>query len=139
MANNPVIRIDSLTKTYIVPEREGGLMAAVASVFRRKTRQVNAVSVISFEIEPGEIVGFLGPNGAGKTTTLKMLSGLLYPSGGTANVLGFTLWERDRNYLSQMSLIMGQRNQLQWDIPVLDSYQLNKAIFRISDPNTSNA
>ena len=86
---------------------------------------------VSFTIEPGEIVGFLGPNGAGKTTTLKMLAGLLHPTTGTADVLGFTPWRRDRDYLGRMSLIMGQRNQLHWDIPVLDSYRLNQAIFRI--------
>ena len=112
---------------------DGGLKAAASSLFKRETRDVDAVSDISFEIAPGEIVGFLGPNGAGKTTTLKMLSGLLYPTAGEAQVLGYTPWERDRNYLGQMTLIMGQRNQLQWDIPVADSYQLNKAIFRIPE------
>lgn len=133
MTDSAIIRVENLGKTYKVPVREGGLKAAAASLFKRETRDVDAVRDISFEIAPGEIVGFLGPNGAGKTTTLKMLSGLLYPSTGTANVLGYTPWERDRNYLGQMTLIMGQRNQLQWDIPVIDSYQLNKAIFRISD------
>lgn len=127
------ITVDGLRKTYVVPEREGGLKAAVGSLFHRKTREVEAVREISFSIQPGEIVGFLGPNGAGKTTTLKMLSGLLHPTAGSASVLGYTPWERDRGYLGQMALIMGQRNQLTWDIPVIDSYQLNKAIFRISD------
>lgn len=133
MDQPPIIRVDNLRKTYVVPEREGGVKAAAVSLFRRKKKNVDAVRDISFEIAPGEIVGFLGPNGAGKTTTLKMLSGLLYPSAGEATVLGYTPWERDRNYLGQMTLIMGQRNQLQWDIPVIDSYQLNKAIFRIPD------
>jgi ABC-2 type transport system ATP-binding protein len=127
------IVVEHLRKTYVVPEREGGLKAAVGSLFHRKTREVEAVRDISFTISPGEIVGFLGPNGAGKTTTLKMLSGLLHPTSGTASVLGYTPWERERGYLGQMALIMGQRNQLAWDIPVVDSYQLNKAIFRISD------
>lgn len=133
MLSTPIISVENLGKTYTVPEREAGVKAAVASLFNRKTRDVQAVRDVSFEIHPGEIVGFLGPNGAGKTTTMKMLSGLLHPTSGTASVLGFTPWERDRAYLGQMTLIMGQRNQLQWDIPVIDSYQLFKAIFRISD------
>jgi ABC-2 type transport system ATP-binding protein len=133
MPNHFAITVRDLRKTYVVPEREGGLKAAVSSLFHRKTREVEAVRDISFDIAPGEIVGFLGPNGAGKTTTLKMLSGLLHPTSGTVDVLGFTPWERDRDYLRQMALIMGQRNQLQWDIPVIDSYQLNKAIFAIRD------
>jgi ABC-2 type transport system ATP-binding protein len=134
----PAIEVDRLRKTYVVPEREGGIKAAVAALVRRRTRTVEAVKEISLAIEPGEVVGFLGPNGAGKTTTLKMLSGLLYPTSGDAKVLGFTPWRRDRSYLGQMTLIMGQRSQLQWDIPVIDSYRLNKAIFQIgeSDFNT---
>jgi ABC-2 type transport system ATP-binding protein len=129
----PAITVRDLRKTYVVPEREGGLKAALTSLVRRTTREVEAVKDISFDIAPGEIVGFLGPNGAGKTTTLKMLSGLLHPTSGEVDVLGFTPWQRDRDYLRQMALIMGQRNQLQWDIPVIDSYQLNKAIFQISE------
>lgn len=132
-ASNPVIRIKNLRKVYEVPVRESGLRAAFGSLVDRKTRDVVAVKDISFTIAPGEVVGFLGPNGAGKTTTLKMLAGLLHPTSGTADVLGYTPWLRDRAYLRRMSLIMGQRNQLTWDIPVLDSFELNKAIFRISD------
>ena len=127
----PAITVTDLGKTYVVPEREGGVRAALGALVRRRTREVHAVAEVSFAIEPGEIVGFLGPNGAGKTTTLKMLAGLLHPTSGTADVLGFTPWRRDRDYLGRMSLIMGQRNQLHWDIPVLDSYRLNQAIFRI--------
>ncbi|MVA75000.1 ATP-binding cassette domain-containing protein [Auraticoccus sp. F435] len=127
------ITVDRLHKTYTVPEREGGLRAAVGSLVRRRTRQVRAVAEVSFEIDHGEVVGFLGPNGAGKTTTLKMLAGLLHPTSGEARVLGSTPWQRERSYLSRMALIMGQRNQLQWDIPVLDSYRLNQAVFRIPD------
>ena len=130
--------VDRLGKTYSVPEREGGAVAALAAVFRRRTRSVAAVSSVSFRIDRGEVVGFLGPNGAGKTTTLKMLAGLLHPSSGTASVLGFTPWKRDYAYLSRMSLVMGQRNQLQWDIPVLDSYRLFQAIFRISASDFSS-
>ncbi|HET9872856.1 MAG TPA: ATP-binding cassette domain-containing protein [Propionibacteriaceae bacterium] len=126
------ITVEGLGKTYVVPEREGGIRAALGSLVRRRTRSVEAVAGVSFRIEPGEVVGFLGPNGAGKTTTLKMLSGLLHPTVGTAQVLGFTPWQRDRSYLSRMALVMGNRNQLQWDIPVLDSYRLYQAIFRIA-------
>jgi len=125
------ITVTELGKTYVVPEREGGVRAALVALVKRRTRQVEAVAGVSFGIEAGEIVGFLGPNGAGKTTTLKMLAGLLHPTTGTADVLGYTPWRRDRDYLGRMSLIMGQRNQLHWDIPVLDSFRLNQAIFRI--------
>jgi len=125
------IEVQDLGKTYVVPEREGGVKAALASLARRRTRQVRAVAGVSFAVEQGEVVGFLGPNGAGKTTTLKMLAGLLHPTSGTATVLGHTPWLRDRAYLGRMALVMGNRNQLQWDIPVLDSYRLYQAIFRI--------
>jgi ABC-2 type transport system ATP-binding protein len=89
------------------------------------------VDVISFDLQPGEVVGFLGPNGAGKTTTLKMLSGLLHPSAGTASVLGHVPWKREKAFLRQITLVMGQRNQLNWDIPAADSFELNRAIYRI--------
>ncbi|HET7745469.1 MAG TPA: ATP-binding cassette domain-containing protein [Gaiellaceae bacterium] len=125
------VRVDRLEKVFAVHEREAGLWASTKSLVRRKTRDVRAVDGISFEIEPGEIVGFLGPNGAGKTTTLKMLSGLLYSSGGDARVLGFVPSKRQRDFLRQITLVMGNRNQLQWDLPALDSFELNRAIYRI--------
>ena len=126
------VRVEGLRKTYSVPEREGGIRAATRSLVRRRMRTVEAVAGITFRVEPGEIVGFLGPNGAGKTTTLKMLAGLLHPSGGTAEVLGHVPWRREDAFLRRMTLIMGQRNQLAWDIPVADSLELNRAIYDVS-------
>jgi ABC-2 type transport system ATP-binding protein len=127
------IVVENLSKTYQVPEREGGFGSAVRSFFKRKYKDVKAVQNVDFKISQGEIVGFLGPNGAGKTTTLKMLSGLLHPTGGTANVLGFTPWELKPEYLRSMTLVMGQRNRLAWDIPAADSFLLNQAIYRLPD------
>src|SRR5512139_727155 len=127
------IVVENLSKTYQVPEREGGFGAAVGSFFKRKYKDVKAVQEVNFKIEQGEILGFLGPNGAGKTTTLKMLSGLLHPTGGKASVLGFTPWELKPEYLRSMTLVMGQRNRLSWDIPAADSFLLNQAIYRIPD------
>jgi ABC-2 type transport system ATP-binding protein len=125
------VHVAELRKTFDVPEREAGLKAATKSLVRRTTKEVRAVDGISFDIEPGEIVGFLGPNGAGKTTTLKMLSGLLYVTSGEARVLGHVPSKRDRDFLSRISLVMGNRNQLQWDLPALDSFELNRSIYRI--------
>jgi len=129
--SDPVVHVSELTKIFRVPEREAGLRAAAKGLFRRKWREVRAVDAISFEIEAGEVVGFLGPNGAGKTTTLKMLSGLLYPSGGEARVLGHIPSRREKDYLRQITLVMGNRNQLQWDLPAVDSFELNRAIYRL--------
>jgi hypothetical protein len=106
------ISVAGLSKTYQVPEREGGFGAAVRSFFHRRFRDVLAVQQVSFSVGRGEVVGFLGPNGAGKTTTLKMLSGLLHPTAGAARVLGFTPWERNSGFLSAITLVMGQRNRL---------------------------
>ena len=121
-ASPPVIRVADLRKTFKVPEREPGLKAALRSLVRRKHRDVRAVDGVSFDIGPGEVVGFLGPNGAGKTTTLKMLAGLLYPTGGVGEVLGYVPNKREKDFLRQITLVMGNRNQLQWDIPALDSF-----------------
>ena len=126
-----VVEVEGLAKVFRVPERESGVRAAARSLFRRQWRDVRAVDGISFAIEPGEVVGFLGPNGAGKTTTLKMLSGLLYPTGGGVRVLGHVPSKRERDYLRRMTLVMGNRNQLQWDLPALDSFELNRAIYRL--------
>jgi ABC-2 type transport system ATP-binding protein len=130
MSDHAVV-VDRLEKVFDVPERDPGLLSATKGLFKRKTREVRAVDAISFTVGQGEVVGFLGPNGAGKTTTLKMLSGLLHPSGGDAHVLGHVPAKRERAFLSRITLVMGNRNQLQWDLPALDSYELNRAIYRI--------
>jgi ABC-2 type transport system ATP-binding protein len=114
-----------------VPVREAGLSAALRSLVRRETRAVPAVDGISFDIAPGEVVGFLGPNGAGKTTTLKMLSGLLYPTSGEALVLGRVPSRRETALLRRITMVMGNRSQLQWDLPALDSFELIRAVYRL--------
>jgi ABC-2 type transport system ATP-binding protein len=125
------VEVTGLSKVYVVPVREAGVGAALKSLFRRETKRVVAVDAIDFRVAPGEIVGFLGPNGAGKTTTLKMLSGLLHPSAGRARVLGFEPFQRERDFLRRITLVMGQRNQLVWDIPVIDSLERNRAIYGV--------
>src|ERR671933_876363 len=125
------ISVCGLRKTYVVHEREAGVVAALRSLAHRRVRMVTAVDGITFDVQPGEVVGFLGPNGAGKTTTLKVLSGLLYPTAGDVSVLGHVPWRREKAYLRQITLVMGQRNQLTWDIPAADTFELNRAIYRI--------
>ncbi len=129
--SSPAVRVRELRKVYRVHEREAGALAAVKSLVRRTTRDVTAVGGLSFDVAPGEVIGFLGPNGAGKTTTLKMLSGLLYPTDGEIGVLGHTPSRRERDFLRRITLVMGNRNQLGWDIPALDSFELNRVIYRI--------
>ena len=129
----PDVSVRDLVKHYVVPERAGGLRASLRSVVRRRHRLVRAVDGISFDVDRGEVVGFLGPNGAGKTTALKVMSGLLHPTDGQVDVLGFTPWDRRAEYLSQITLIMGQRQQLFWDLPAIDSFLVNKAVFGIDD------
>jgi len=128
---SPIIHIHELSKTYEVTERESGMLASVRSLVHRTREEVRAVDRISFDLAPGEVVGFLGPNGAGKTTTLKMLSGLLHPTAGEVTVLGYLPSKRMGSFLRQITLVMGQRNQLVWDIPAMDSFELNRAIYRI--------
>ncbi|MGQ0570361.1 MAG: ABC transporter ATP-binding protein [Armatimonadota bacterium] len=131
--DSSTVRVSTLSKIFHVPVREAGLKAALESLVRRRSREVRAVDEISFELDPGEVVGFLGPNGAGKTTTLKMLAGLLYPTSGDASVLGHVPWRRESDFLRRMTLVMGNRSQLEWDIPALDSFELHRAIFRIPE------
>ena len=126
-----IIEVHHLTKTYRVFQKAPGLRMALRSLLRRQYKEVHAVEDVSFTIEPGEMVAFLGPNGAGKTTTLKMLSGLIYPSSGTASVLGFTPWERPDAFRRRFSLVMGQKNQLWWDLPAGDSFQLHREIYSL--------
>ena len=128
----PVV-VDTISKTFKVPVREAGLGQSIASLFNREFKNVEAVKEVSFSLESGEIVGFLGPNGAGKTTTIKMLTGLLFPTEGTARVLGHQPWRRDKELLRRIALVMGQRNNLAWDLPAVDSFELNKAIYGIPD------
>ncbi|MDX9952648.1 MAG: ATP-binding cassette domain-containing protein [Anaerolineae bacterium] len=125
------ITVANLMKTYRVPEREPGLKAALGSLFRRTARDVEAVRGITFSVEAGEMVGFIGPNGAGKTTTLKMLCGLLYPTGGEAHVLGYVPWERKPAYLRRISMVLGNKSQMLWDIPPLDSFRVLSEIYRV--------
>ena len=127
----PIIEARGLTKTYKVFQKNPGLRGAVVSLFRRKYKSVQAVRDVSFSIEPGEMVAFLGPNGAGKTTTLKMLSGLIYPPSGSATVLGYTPWDRPDAFRRRFSLVMGQKNQLWWDLPAGDSFQLHREIYSL--------
>ncbi len=129
----PVIEVCRLSKTYRVFHKSEGLWASLRSLFRRRWREVHAVRNISFQVEPGEFVAFLGPNGAGKTTTLKLLSGVITPSGGTARVLGHVPWHRENAYRRRFALVMGQKNQLWWDLPALESFRLHQQIYRI-DP-----
>jgi ABC-2 type transport system ATP-binding protein len=126
-----IIQLNHLSKHYRVPVRKSGLKASVGSLFKREYVIVKAVEEIDFLIGQGEVVGFLGPNGAGKTTTLKMLSGLLYPTSGTVNVLGFTPSKRQSEFLRQITLVMGNRQQLVWDLPALDSFDLMRSIYDI--------
>lgn len=125
------IEVRDLTKVYRVFQKREGLAASLKSLFRREYKTVTAVGGVSFSIRQGEMVAFLGPNGAGKTTTLKLLSGLIYPTSGTAKVLGFTPWQREIAYRRRFSLVMGQKNQLWWDLPAQESFRLHEAIYHI--------
>ncbi len=126
-----IIEIENLSKSYRVYQKREGLMAAIRGLVHREYRQVDAVRGIDLKVEQGEFVAFLGPNGAGKTTTLKLLSGVIYPSGGSCKVMGFVPWERSNEYRSRFALVMGQKNQLWWDLPSQESFRLHQQIYRI--------
>ncbi len=128
-----VISVNHLKKYYQVYKKEPGLWGSVQSLWHREYEDVKAVDDVSFEIKQGEIVGFIGQNGAGKTTTLKVLSGLLYPTAGEVSVLGFNPWQRKPEFQKQFALVMGQKNQLWWDLPAIETFLLNKAIYEIPD------
>lgn len=127
----PVIEVSGLTKTFRTYKKQPGFRGAIRGLFRREYEQIAAVNDVNFQIEPGELVGFLGPNGAGKTTTLKMLAGLLYPTSGRATVLGYVPWQRHDGYRRQFALLLGQKNQLWWDLPARESLELNAKIYGI--------
>ncbi|HEX6962762.1 MAG TPA: ABC transporter ATP-binding protein [Lacipirellula sp.] len=128
-----VIEIRGLRKSYRVYQKQEGLVASLRSLFHREYRDVHAVKGIDLDVAKGEFVAFLGPNGAGKTTTLKLLSGVITPTAGDARVLGFVPWERENEYRRRFALVMGQKNQLWWDLPAQESFQLHQKIYRI-DP-----
>ena len=127
------IIVDRLSKIYPVATKQPGFKGTIQHFFHRTYREIKAVQDISFQIEPGEIVGFLGGNGAGKTTTLKMLAGLIYPSTGLITVSGHTPFNRDAAFLKKITLVMGQKQQLIWDLPALDSLKINAAVYGLSD------
>jgi ABC-2 type transport system ATP-binding protein len=131
----PIVAARKLSKTYRVVQKQAGLRGAVRNLFRRKYKTIQAVDHVSFEIESGEMVAFLGPNGAGKTTTLKILSGLVFPTSGSAEVLGFTPSDRADAFRRQFSLVMGQKNQLWWDLPAADSFDLHREIYSLAKPD----
>ena len=126
-----VIEVQGLTKSFRTYKKNPGLSGAIKGLFHREYEMTLAVKDVSFSVEEGELVGFLGPNGAGKTTTLKMLSGLLYPTSGSAKVLGYVPWERKDGYRRQFALLLGQKNQLWWDLPARESLELNARIYGI--------
>jgi len=126
-----VIEVSHLKKNFFVSQKEPGLLGSLKSVFSRHYKEIKAVRDISFTIKEGELVGFIGPNGAGKTTTLKCLSGLLHPDTGSVSVLGFRPFERKPEFQKQFALVLGQKNQLWWDLPPMETFLLNKEIYGV--------
>ncbi|NLB45959.1 MAG: ATP-binding cassette domain-containing protein [Clostridiaceae bacterium] len=128
-----MIQIQGLNKTFTVPERASGLKETVRSVFKRQTRAIHAVRDLSFSVRPGEMVGYIGPNGAGKSTTIKIMSGILVPDSGTCDILGRTPWKQRKEHVRHIGVVFGQRSQLWWDVPVQDSFDLLRDIYRIGE------
>jgi len=133
-----IIEIKQLRKSYRVYQKQEGLLASVRGLFSREYREVEAVRGIDLTVEQGEFVAFLGPNGAGKTTTLKLLSGVINPTSGSASVMGFTPWKRENEYRRQFALVMGQKNQLWWDLPAQESFRLHQQIYQIPHDDFKN-
>jgi len=131
--DDKAIVIEHLVKNFEIIEKEKGVVGSIASIFSPKRKTVRALKNVNFSLYKGELVGFIGPNGAGKTTTLKILSGLLYPTAGFISVLGYDPWKRHPDFLKKISVVFGQKNQLWWDLPAIDSFELNKAIYEIPD------
>jgi ABC-2 type transport system ATP-binding protein len=129
--SEPAVETLNLRKTYVQPKRAPGMMGSVKALFKGDKTEIEAVKGISLRLEKGERVGFLGPNGAGKTTTLKMLSGILHPTAGEAKVLGYEPWKRDPRMLQRMALVMGNKQQLWWDLPAMDSFAVLKEIYEV--------
>jgi len=129
----PVIEVEDLRKVYRVPVKGEGFLSTFRHFFRRQYRDIEAVKGISFTVEKGEVVGFLGPNGAGKTTTLKMLVGLIKPTSGKVRVLGYDPFERKKDFLKRITLVMGQKQQLIWDLPPIESLRINAAVYEIPE------
>ena len=133
-----MIKVEDLCKSFTYYKKEVGIKNSVRNLLHREKLIKNAVNNVSFEIEEGEVVGFLGPNGAGKTTTLKMLSGILYPTSGKATVMGYVPWERKKEFKMNFSIVMGQKNQLWWDLPACESLHLNKYIYELDNKSFQN-
>lgn len=126
-----MIQLDGISKTFKVAKRSAGLSQAMKALFFREYTDVKALENISFTIGQGEVVGYIGPNGAGKSTTIKVMSGILLPDGGTCNIMGYTPWEERVAYVRHIGVVFGQRSQLWWDVPVIDSFELLKDIYAI--------
>lgn len=128
-----MISVNNLTKIYKIPKKQDSVAGFFKDLLKREYKEIKALDQISFEIGRGELVGFIGPNGAGKTSTMKILSGILYPTSGTATVQGYTPFEKKHEFLRRIAFVMGQKNQLIWDLPAYDSFLLSKEIYEVSD------